>query len=351
LQLAGGAGFAILMLSLVAGPSGLGLSTAEGRSDLLVPHVRQSARLVLTLYSLYVLFGIFALRIAGMGWFDAVNHSFCALSTGGFSTHTASIGFWNSPAVEVVLMVLMLLGTMNFLTAYTFWRGHWRAVLRNGEIQILTVLLFSVPVLLFFGVTRQVSPTLAEQLRTACFQVVSALSTTGFATVDLQNWNGLGWLLVIMLMLIGGGTGSTAGGIKQQRIYLLGKILQSQLAEVFSPAKTVRQEAVWFGNHRHFLNSRDLWTTGAYIGLYLFSWLIGGCALAAFGYPLAESLFEFASVLGTVGLSVGITGSAAPDGLLWVESLGMVLGRLEFFAIFWGIIKIFRDLSAFLERP
>jgi trk system potassium uptake protein TrkH len=94
MQLAGGAGLAVIMLSALAGPAGTGLSAAEGRADQLVPNVRRSAKLVVTIYSGYVIFGGVALNLAGMGWFDALNHAFAAISTGGFSTRAESIGSW-----------------------------------------------------------------------------------------------------------------------------------------------------------------------------------------------------------------------------------------------------------------
>lgn len=348
MQLAGGAGLAILMLSTLAGPAGAGLSIAEGRSEQLVPQVRQSARLVLKLYGVYILFGVAALRLAGLDWFDAVNHTFCAVSTGGFSTRVDSIGYWNNPAVEAVLIVLMLLGTTNFLTVYTLWHGHWRAVAHNGEVRVTALLLPASAILLFLGVTSQVYGEMPRQLRAAIFQAVTALSTTGYATVSFSDWNGLGLSILMMLMLIGGGTGSTAGGIKQHRIYLLAKGIKKELSEVFLPPKTIREEVQWVGNHRRFILESDLRKAGLYIALYLLTWLAGGCALSAFGHPPAASLFEFASALGTVGLSVGITGAGAAAGQLWVEIAGMVLGRLEFFVIFWGLIKIGKDLSSVL---
>jgi trk system potassium uptake protein TrkH len=350
MQLAGGAGLAILMLSTLAGPAGVGLSTAEGRTEQLVPQVRQSARLVLKLYGVYILFGVAALRLAGLDWFDAVNHTFCAVSTGGFSTRIDSIGYWNNPAVEAVLIVLMLLGAMNFLTVYTLWRGHWRPVVHNGEVRVMALLLPVATILLFLGVTFQLYEETPGQIRAAIFQAVTALSTTGYATVTFSDWNGLGQIIIIILMLVGGGTGSTAGGIKQHRIYLLAKGVKKELFKVFLSPQTIQEEVLWVGSHRRFLLESDLRKTGLYIALYLFTWLAGGCALTAFGHPPAASLFEFASALGTVGLSVGITGAATAAGQLWVEIAGMLLGRLEFFVIFWGIIKLGKDLSSVLPR-
>lgn len=346
MQLAGGAGLAILMLSAIAGPAGVGLSIAEGRSEQLVPQVRQSARLVVMLYSIYLLGGVIALKLAGMSWFDAVNHACCAVSTGGFSTRAESIGFWNSPVIEAVVMTLMLLGSINFMTAYAFWRGSWRAVLRNGEILLTAWLLPLASGMLLCGVTLLSAPHTGEALRSALFQAAAALTTTGFATTDHGRWNSLGWLVLILLMLIGGGTGSTAGGIKQHRLYLLAKGLRKEFNAIFLPPGTLSEQTFWSGRHRRLLTESALRNAALYIALYLLTWLAGGCALAAFGNPLADCLFEFASALGTVGLSVGLTAVDAPDGQLWLLTCGMLLGRLEFFVIFWGLIKLGRDLSS-----
>ncbi|MFO7577141.1 MAG: potassium transporter TrkG, partial [Pelovirga sp.] len=347
MQLAGGAGLAILMLSALTGPAGVSLTSAEGHGSLLVPHVRRSARLVMTLYSSYILFGIGALKGAGMGWFDAVNHAFCALSTGGFSTRAESIGAWNSAAVELVTILLMGLGMMNFLVGYALWHGRWRVLWRNAEMRLLV---FVVPLLvlcLYGGVTRSLDA--GGSLRAALFQTVTALSTTGYASVDLHQWNGLGWLLLILLMLIGGGVGSTAGGLKQYRIYALVQGVLWQLKGLFRAAGVVNQPVVWLGERRRFLTDRELRRVGIYVFFYLAVWLAGSAALAAFGHPPAASLFEFASTLGTVGLSVGVTSAAAHDGQLWVQICGMLLGRLEFFVVFAGLFKVFGDLPALLR--
>jgi trk system potassium uptake protein TrkH len=350
IQLAGGAGLAIIMLSALAGPVGSGLSVAEGRSEQLLPHVRRSAKLVLTLYTGYVLAGIVALRLAGMGWFDAVNHAFAALSTGGFSTRPDSIAYWRSPAVEAVIIVLMLLGTLNFLTAYTLLRGKFRAVARNGEVRQTLLFLAIGATVLFLGVTGGLYPTLQERVRVAVFNTVSALSTTGFATVDYGSWNGLGWLVLVLLMLMGGGTGSTAGAIKQDRIYVLGRGLWWEFRRRLLPRSVVTEPDVWRGERRLFISDSHLREVALFVFLYLAVFLLGSGVIAAHGYSLEDSLFEFASALGTVGVSVGVTAPNAPAGILWAEMVGMFLGRLEFFAVFVGLARIAGDLPAILSR-
>jgi trk system potassium uptake protein TrkH len=348
-QLAGGAGLAILMLSTLTGPLGPGLAVVEGRQEQLLPHVRRSARLVLTLYAGYNVAGILALRLAGMTWFDAINHAFSALSTGGFSTQAQSIAYWRNPVIEGVIIVLMLLGMLNFLTAYTFLRTKFRATARNSEVRQSAILIVLGVVVLFFGVTGGLYATTGEGLRVAIFNAVSALSTTGFATVDFGRWNGLGWLVLILFMLIGGGAGSTAGGIKQYRIHVLSKGLLWEFRRRLLPRRAVTEPDVWQGEQRLFISDMQLRQVSMFVFLYVAVFVAGSGIIAAYGYPMQDSLFEFASALSTVGISVGITTADAPAGVLWVEMLAMFLGRLEFFTIVIGVLKLIDDGSDILS--
>lgn len=349
LEYAGGAGLAIIMLSALAGPTGAGLSTAEGRGDPLVPHVRRSARIVLALYTAYGVAGTLALRAAGMSWFDAVNHSMTAVSTGGFSTRTESIGFWESPAIEVVTIVLMILGTLNFLTAWALVRGKVAAFLRNGEVRLGTGLLL-ISAVVVFAFTASLYPSASKAVRVGIFETASALSTTGFSTVGYGNWPVLPVFVLVILMVIGGGTGSTAGGVKQYRVYILARGLASDLEARLRPRAVVTAKAVWVGDRRRFLTHEEVRAAGLFVFLYLTTLLVGAGIIAAWGHSLEDSLFEFASALGTVGLSVGVTAPSAPGGILWAETAGMFLGRLEFFAVAVGLLRMSRDLRVALSE-
>lgn len=347
IQLVGGAGFAIIALSAIAGSVSAGLVTAEGRTDKLAPHVNQSANIVIRIYSGYVIAGIVALRLAGMNWFDAVNHAFTAISTGGFSTRAASIGYWDSAAIEGVTIVLMLLGGVNFLTAYTLLRGRSREAARSSELRFTGVLLVIGVTLLFALVTLATYPTLVKSVRVAIFEVVSAVSTTGFTTVDYHIWNDFGWMLLIIFMLIGGGSGSTAGGIKQFRIYVLFRAIVWEIRRAFMSQHVVNEPTVWQSVGREMLDDERVRRIAVFIGLYVAAFLFGVSAMVAGGYPIRESLFEFASTLGTVGLSVGVTAPDMPVVFVWLMSAGMLLGRLEFFAVVTGLLKLAMDARAF----
>ena len=349
IQLVGGAGFAILALSTIIAPTGVGIATAEGRSEQLVANIRQSAKLVLTIYTGYVAVGIILLKLAGVNWFDAVNHAFAALSTGGFSTRPASIGYWDSLALEAVTTILMLLGTLNFLTSYLLLTGRLKAVLRNGELKLQAVVVPLSTVILLLGVTTQLYPHFDRAFRIALFATITALSTSGFSTVSYTNWSSIGWLMLIVLMLIGGGTGATAGGIKQFRIYALYRGVVWEVRRQLLPKNAVTEPDVWQGETRHFLSDRQLRQISMFVVMYLGIYLIGSGIIAAYGYSLPESLFEYASALSTVGLSVGVTAPNAPIGLLWTEIVGMFLGRLELFPVFVGLIRIYQDMLTTVE--
>lgn len=334
MQFAGGAGLAIIMLAMFSLPVGAGLYRAEGKNDLLVPHIIHSAKLVLFLYSIYAVIGTVGYVIAGMSFFDAVNHSFCAISTGGFSTHPESIGYWDSVAVEAVTVSLMLLGNLNFLTAYILFKGKFRYFFKNGEVKVLIVLSVIGIILIFFLVTKSLYASLGKQLRVAVFEIITALTTTGFSTVGYNNWNSLGIGTLIVLMLIGGGSCSTAGGIKQMRIYILWKSFLWNISSIIKPRRSVSDHSIIHGDGKITISQQQIAQTGTFLFIYLITLTIGTLIITAYGYPLKDALFEFASSLGTVGLSIGITSPSLPLPILLAQIVGMLLGRLEFFVVF-----------------
>jgi trk system potassium uptake protein TrkH len=343
MQLAGGAGLAIIMISAITGPTGVGVSSAEGRSDQLVPQVRQSAQLVLIIYTCYAGLGALAYWLAGMSLFDAFTHSFAAVSTGGFSTRPDSIGTWDSAPVEAVSLALMVLGNLSFVTAWSLWQGRLKYVVRNGEVRLMAVLIPLSVAAAFVFTCRGLYPEIGKAFRVALFETVSALTTTGFSTVSYGNWNAFGVFVLVVLMLIGGGTCSTAGGIKQFRVYLFWKLLIWEIKRSLLPRAVVMERPLWEGDRRVFVNDARVRQVGVFVFLYLLTYMLGTLILCASGFSLSDSLFEFASAIGTVGISVGVTRPDMPDVALWAETLAMFLGRLEFLIVFTSLIKLVGD--------
>ncbi len=350
MQLAGGAGLAIIMMSAILGPTGTGISAAEGRSDQLVPQVRQSARLVLIVYAGYAAIGTVAYWLAGMSPFDALNHSFCAVSTGGFSTRAESIGYWDSVAVEAVTIPLMILGNMSFVTAWFLLRGNVKSVIRNGEVRVMAYLVPLSIAAVFLFITHSMYPQLSKSVRVAVFESITALTTTGYSTVSYVHWGAFGWLVLIALMLVGGGTCSTAGGLKQFRVYTLAKSISWEVKRMLIPRSAILERPVWEGDRRLFFSDERLRQIAVFVFLYLTLYILGSLVLCASGFSLKDSLFEFASAIGTVGLSVGVTSANMPDTALWAETVAMFVGRLEIFVVIVSVWKIRRDFRLMLTR-
>lgn len=350
MQFFGGAGLAVVMLSAIIGPHGLGLYIAEGRSDRLLPNVAKSTKLIMQIYIGYILAGTFLYIIAGMPWFDAINHAIAAVSTGGFSTKTASIGAYNSVSIEFITIILMLLGNINFAANYVLLKGQIKRFFQIGEIRFMFFTLAVTIPLVFFSSLIGLYSTIGKSIRVSIFELVSALTTTGFSTVTYKDWGAFAVFVMIILMLIGGGAGSTAGGIKQYRVYVLIKSLIWNIKGYLIPKNIVRQNYVNRPEGKFYVDDRHIVDVSSFTMLYMIVYILGVSVLILNGYSLQDSLFEYASSLSTVGLSVGITAANAPVPVLWVETIGMMLGRLEFIVVFFTGIKLIKDVKTIISK-
>ncbi|MGM0471432.1 MAG: TrkH family potassium uptake protein [Bacillota bacterium] len=353
MQGVGGAGLIVIMLSAIIGPEGAGLYEAEGREGRLVPNVMETSRVILKIYGGYLFVGTLLYWVAGMNLFDSINHSIAALSTGGFSTRGASIGYWDSFAVEAVTYILMILGTTNFVTHYVLIKGKIKGFLNDIEFKFMIALfVFFIPTLSYILLTN-LYDKVGRGVRVATFEVISALSTTGFSTVSYSDWlaSGVGWgelavFLLVLLMLVGGGASSTAGGIKLYRIALLIKNAYWQIKEALYPDNAILRRSVSRQNRIRIIDNEHLQQVVGFVAMYLITFMLGSLVFLFNGYSLVESLFEFATALGTVGLSVGITGPDMPTSAKVVQIIGMWLGRLEFMAIIIAVSRLFKDINS-----
>ncbi len=353
-QFIGGAGFAIIMLSSLTGVGAQHIYSAEGKGTLIKPNVLASARIVVSLYLGYFVAGTAAYLLWGLNLLDSVVYCFCAISTGGFGNQLQSVGFFDSAGVEFITIVLMILGNLSFLTGYFIFKGKFKSVLRNGEFKVLFIaLLFAIPIV-FFGVTSQLFASASKALRVAVFETVSAITTTGFSTVSYTSplWSDAGIFILILLQLIGGGTCSTAGGIKQYRIYMIYKSILWHIKASLKPRQAVIRNYVWEGDQKGYVNDAKLVGIGTFVLLYLGLYIVGVMVIALSNnpvthapYSLRDAMFEFASSLGTVGLSIGVSTTAAPLQVIWAEIIGMLLGRLEIFVVIFALAKLCRDAA------
>lgn len=334
MQLLGGIGFVLLMLMFASGTEAMELFSAEGHPDKLEPNLIDTARFMMAIYIGFTAVGVLLYMICGMPWFDAICHSMAALATGGFSTQPDSIAHYNSVAIEAVTIVLMLLGGTNFAILSLLIKGKWKKLSKIGEMHFLIVLLIIfIPLFAFLGV-NSVYRSFGESLRISVFQTVTALTSTGFTITSFNNWHPGMIMSIIMLMLIGGGAGSTAGGIKYSRVYILYKSFIFRLRERFLPERSVQNLTVYSSNGKTTITSKRLLQIHHFTLVYIATFFVGSLLLTFTGMPLDTAMFEFSSSLGTIGLSTGATSVESGSFVLIVQIFGMLLARLEVYVVY-----------------
>lgn len=343
MQFVGGAGLAVIMLSAIIGSLGPGIYEAEARTDHLLPHVMHTARMIIKIYLSYYIIGVLLYLLTGLNVFDAVCQAMSGLATGGFSTHSASIGHWNNISVELVTMFLMVAGTMNFATHHAIISSKGKKGFKDAELILMLWLVIIASAIIGFSLPGRFSLGSGKAME-SIFQVVSAVSGTGYTNANITKWGELPLFILIILMMIGGGTGSTAGGIKLYRIRIIMKSIWWWIKKQFYPPTAVIQRTIWRRGEKLEIQDKHIQAVAAFIGIYLLTYCIGVIVLLADGYTLKESMFEFASAIGTVGLSLGVTRPEMPLASKIAEIFGMWLGRLEFIAIFHAFIRLARSI-------
>lgn len=339
----GGVGLVLVVMSVITDYYGMRLFEAEGH-DQMAPNLGKSARVIISIYSGYIIGGTILYMIFGMNWFDALNHSIAAVSTGGFSTKAASIGYYQNLGIEIVTIVLMLLGSTGFLVHLALVKGEFKKVVSHCEFRFQLVVYPAAIAAAAVLMLRQFAVSVPESIRSAVFQAVSAMTTTGFQTVDsFRAFSPALMLLMTLLMLIGGGAGSTAGGIKQYRVYLVVKEMLWTLQDRLSPGRVIRPRTVNRCGDKVILTEEEKSAVSNYFVLYIFLFMIGTFIFCCYGYSVQDSMFEFSSAISTVGLSAGITGYDAPAGVLWTATAGMFIGRLEVYIVLITVLKMMID--------
>lgn len=337
MQFCGGLGFVMVMVMFIQGKQSMNLFNAEGHPDKLMPNLKKTARVTSLMFVLLLVFGTVIYRILGMPVFDGILHAMSALSTGGFSTKTSSIGAYSSLSIEAFTILLMIIGTTNFAVLLLLMKREFKRVSKISEVRFMFLIIclftFSVTGLLFI----EVYSNLGMSLRISIFNVVSALSTTGFSTVLYNEWPPIVIALMIILMLIGGGLGSTAGGIKLTRTYIFFRTIQENFKKRIRPSRRITSPYYHKAQGRASIDKDLIEDTFGFIGFYIGIFVLGTLLFSlSTGSSLSDAMFEFASALGTVGLSIGLTGPGLSNFSLIILIVGMILGRLEIFIVLIG---------------
>ncbi len=346
IQWLGGMGIIVLSVAILPflGVGGMQLYKAEVPSpvpDKLKPRIRDTAMILWKVYALLTAVEIILLMVGGMGLYDALCHAFTTLPTGGFSPKNASVAHYDSVYFDMVILVFMTLAGINFSLHYQMLRGRTLAFWQDAECRFFIGAVLLLSLVVSFNIHGVVYESFGRALRFGAFQVVSIVTTTGYATADYENWPAMSQLILLLCMFMGGSAGSTGGGMKCLRIMLCFKYCYREIFSLIHPravarikigGKTVPDDVM-----RSVLGFLVL-----YMGLFaLFSVLLAGV-----GVDFVTSFTAVASCIGNIGPGFGAVGPVEnfahlPDLGKGLLILCMLLGRLEIFTMIILVVPEF----------
>jgi len=301
--------------------------------DKLKPRIKDTAVVLWKVYVLFTIAETLLLMIGGMDLFESLCHTFGTMATGGFSTRNASIAAYNSAYFDWVIVVFMLFAGINFSLHYQFLKGDGLAFWRNSECRFFvgTVLFFCVVVT--HNTYSSVYDSLAQAVRFGVFQVLSIITTTGYATADYELWPPLSQNILLFCMFLGACAGSTGGGMKCMRIMLLLKHSYKQLFSLIHPHAVTQVKLGGRPVADEVLHS--IW---GYFVLYLGLFVLCSFLLAAMGVDVVTSFAAVVASIGNIGPGIGLVGPTdnyahIPDLGKWLLILCMLLGRLEIYTV------------------
>jgi trk system potassium uptake protein TrkH len=346
IQWLGGMGIIVLSIAILPllGVGGMQLYKAEVPSpvpDKLKPRIRDTAVILWKVYALFTLMETVLLMAGGMTFFDALNHAFTTLPTGGFSTKNTSVAHFDSVYIDVVITVFMLLAGINFSLHYQLLRGKPLAMWRDSECRFYLAMCLVLTLIVGFDIYRTVIPDAGQALRHAAFQVVSIVTTTGYATADYEMWPPMSQIIIFLCMFMGASAGSTGGGMKCLRIMLCFKYCYKELFAMIHPRAVSRikigGKPVPEGVVRSVLG---------FLALYMALFAIATVLLAGTGLDFVTSLGAVAATIGNIGPGFGMVGPVEnyahiPYWGKWLLAWCMLLGRLEIYTLIILVVPDF----------
>jgi trk system potassium uptake protein TrkH len=337
LQWLGGIGIIGVAISILPalGVGGMQLFRTESsdRSEKVMPRVREIATGIMLIYAALTVACALAYWLVAMTPFDAVAHALTTVSTAGFSTSDVSMARWDNPALHWIATLFMLSGAVPFVLYLRLVQGQSDA-LRDSQVQFLAILLAALIIAVAAWLILTAGHSVAEALRLAAFNVVSMVTTTGYATADYTLWGNLMVGLFFGLMFVGGCTGSTSGGMKIFRFQVMIRMLQSQFLRLLFPRGVFPR--VYAGR---LLPDDVIGSVVVFFSLYFICYSALTIALMAFDLDFLTSASAAVSALSNIGPGLGpIIGpagnfAALPDASKWLLCFGMLLGRLELFTV------------------
>ena len=336
LQWLGGIGIIVMAITLMpimnVGGMQLFKISSNDTSEKILPKSKEIALRLIYIYSILTLLCAFSYKFLGMGVFDSLTHSMTTIATGGFSNYNDSIGFFNSFSIEISAMIFIILGSIPFIAYIKFLNGNKKIFFSDIQIKtFLKIILLSIIVLSFYLVLNDTDNL---NFRSILFNVISILTGTGYVNAQYDNWGGFPLALFIGLMFIGGCAGSTTCGVKIFRIQILYSFIKNQIKKIIYP-----KGVFILKYNQNPVDNKFIASIISFIYMYFIIFFIITALLSLSGLDFITSISGAATSISNVGPGLGpIIGpngdfSSLPNISKWILSFGMILGRLELFAI------------------
>lgn len=336
-QWLGGMGIVALTVALfpILGVGGFQLIKAETtgpEKGKFTPKITTTAKLLWFFYMGMTVLETILLKIAGMDFLDALSHAFSTLGTGGFSTKNQSVAFYNSKSIDIIITIFMFLGSLNFTLYYYVFSRKFREIKNNSELKSFCLICLTAIFLITIIESKEFGGFF-KSLRYSSFQVISILSTSGFVTSDYTKWKSGAQFLIFALFLIGGCSGSTAGGVKVIRWTVLAKQLKNEVLRMLHP------HGVYTIRLNKQVGRKDVvYSVAAFLFAYILIIFATSFFASLFGIDFRQAISSAISMLGNVGPSFDLVGESSicatfPTTVKWWFCAVMLAGRLELYTI------------------
>tara|TARA_B100000886_G_scaffold280067_1_gene204151 strand:+ start:31 stop:1476 length:1446 start_codon:yes stop_codon:yes gene_type:complete len=338
LQWLGGIGVILMAITLmpimnIGGMQLLKISSNDTSEKILPKSKQISLRLITVYFSLTLLCSIFY-KIFGMNFFDSITHSMTTIATGGFSNYDQSIGYFNNPYIEIISILFILLGSVPFILYIKFLSEDKKIIFKDEQVKLFFKLTLVSVVILFVYLAIVNNNIFEVHIRSVIFNVVSILTGTGYVTKEFDQWGNFPLIFFLILMFIGGCAGSTTCGIKVFRVHVLYYFVRNQLLKIIYPRAIINLK---YNNNK--VEDKLIASIISFIYLYILIFFVLASLLTLTGLDFITSISGAASSLSNVGPGLGSeigpnnNYSGLPDQSKWLLTVGMILGRLEIFAI------------------
>ena len=339
LQWLGGIGVIVMAITVLpllnVGGMQLFRMESSDTTEKILPRTREVTIIISVIYLTLTFACGAAYWLVGMNIFDSIAHSMTTISTGGFSTYSSSIGYFQNPKIEIIAIIFIVLGSIPFIAYIKFVKGDQKIFFKDVQIKgLIYIFIVSILLMLLYLLLSNKEYSFAENLRISTFNVVSILSGTGYVTSDFSLWGKFPLIFFLFLMFIGGCAGSTTCGIKIFRFQILGLFILNQIKKLIYPHGIFPMK---YNNEK--ISNPFIYSIMTFIFLYFFIFFILAALLSLDGLDFVTALSGSASAISNVGPGLGdVIGpngnfSALPNFSKLSLSLGMLLGRLELFAV------------------